>query len=283
VTAPDPTEYRRMAIDQWSRSAEGWGKRATDVQAWGMPVSQWMLDAVELQPGETVVELAAGAGETGLLAAELVRPGGRVLISDFADEMLEVARARAAELGADNVEFRRLDLESIEIGAGLVDVALVRWGLMLAADDVAAAQELRRILKPGGRLAVAVWDEPEHNPWATIPTRELVERGLIKQPPLRPGMFGLSPASTLRELLESAGFTDVRVEPLDLERRQPSVDDYLGLTLDLSRPFADFMERADPDLATDVREGIHRRLQPFRDVDGSVVLPGRSLVASASA
>src|SRR5262245_5609971 len=188
-----------MAADQWSRSAEGWGKRATDIQGWAMPVSQWMLDSLELQPGETVVELAAGPGETGLLAAELVRPGGRVLISDFAEEMLDVARARAAELGADNVEFRRLDLESIDIGAGLVDAALVRWGLMLAADDVAASQELRRILKPGGRLAVAVWDEPQQNPWATIPTLELVERGLIKQPPRRPGMFGLSPASTLQD------------------------------------------------------------------------------------
>jgi SAM-dependent methyltransferase len=282
VTAPDPAEYRRMAIDQWSRSAEGWGKRATDIQGWAMPVSHWMLEAVELQPGETVVELAAGPGETGLLAAELVRPGGRVLMSDFVDEMLDVARARAAELGADNVEFRRLDLESIDIGAGLVDVALVRWGLMLAADDVAAARELRRILKPGGRLAVAVWDEPELNPWATIPTRELVERGLIKQPPRRPGMFGLSPAETLRELLEGAGFTDVRVEGIEIERRQ-SADEYVDLTLDLSRPFADFMERADPGLAAEIRQGIDRRLEPFRDVDGAVVLPGRSLVASASA
>src|SRR5262245_66418271 len=107
-----------MAADQWSRSAEGWGKRATDIQGWAMPVSQWMLDSLELQPGETVVELAAGPGETGLLAAELVRPGGRVLISDFAEEMLDVARARAAGLGDDKVELPRAAASSLDTRAG---------------------------------------------------------------------------------------------------------------------------------------------------------------------
>jgi SAM-dependent methyltransferase len=283
VSAPDPEEYRRGSADQWSRSAAGWGKRADDIQAWGMPVSRWLLEALALKPGETVVELAAGPADTGLLAAEQVKPG-RVLISDFADEMLDAARARAEHHGIDNVEFRRLDLESIDIGAGLVDAALVRWGIMLVADPEAAARELRRVLKPGGRLAVAVWDVPERNPWATIPTQELIDRGVAPaRPPTGPGMFALAPADKLRALLEEAGFVDVRVDGVDLERSQDSAEDYLDLTLDLSRPLADFMDNADPDLAASVREGIAKRLEPYRADGGAIVLPARSLVASASA
>jgi len=284
VSAADPNEYRRAACDQWSRSADGWGKRIGDIQDWATPVTRWMLDALALQPGETVVELAAGPADIGLVAAELVQPGGRVLISDFADEMLDVARARAADLNIENVEFRRLDLESIEIGAGLVDAALARWGLMLVADPEAGGRELRRILRPGGRLALAVWDEPEENPWATIPTQELIERGLVPpRDPAGPGMFALAPADKLRNLLEEAGFTDVEVEAVGLVRRQASAEEYLDVTLDLSRPLADVMARIDPEQAAAVREGIKARLAPYRDADGAIVLPARSLVASASA
>jgi SAM-dependent methyltransferase len=284
VSSPDPAEYRRASCEQWGRSAAGWGKRREDIQAWGLPVSRWLLDAVRLQPGETVVELAAGPGDTGLLAAELVQPGGRVLISDFADEMLDIARGRAKELGIDNVEFRRLDLESIEIGAGLVDAAFARWGLMLVADPEAGARELRRILKPGGRLALAVWDGPERNPWATIPTQELIDRGLGPQrQPSGPGMFALAPADKLCALLEDAGFTDVVVDGVDLERRHETADEYLDLTRDLSRAFADFVEGADADTVAAVLEGIEARLEAYRQPDGTIVLPARTLVASASA
>lgn len=285
MSAVDPQEYRRTAYDQWTRSAEGWGKRAQDIQRWALPVSRWLIDALALQPGDTVVELAAGPGETGLLAAELVKPGGKVLISDFADEMLAVARARAADLGADNVEFRQLDLESIEIGAGLVDAAIVRWGVMLVADPETATRELRRILRPGrGRVSLAVWDLPERNPWATIPTQELIERGLApRRDPEQPGMFSLAREGKLRDLLEDAGFTEVRVDGLELDRRHASAEEYLDATLDLSRPLADFMERAEPEQARSVRAGIERRLEEHRDASGDIVLPARTLVASASA
>ena len=284
MTVPDPEAYRRAAHDQWSRSAAGWGRRADDIRTWALPVSQAMIDGVELQPGETVVELAAGPAETGLLAAEMVAPGGRVLISDLAEEMLDVARARAERQGVENAEFRRLDLEAIEIGAGLVDVVLVRWGVMLVADPAAAAREIRRILKPGGRAAVAVWDLPERNPWATIPTEELVEQGIAPaRDPDQPGMFSLAAPGRLESVLQDAGFVEVDVEAVDVTRRHETADAYLDATLDLSRPLADFMEHAEPAQAASVTDGIKRRVAAFAGPGGDIVLPGRSLVARASA
>src|SRR5580704_14753451 len=99
----------------WESAAQGWGNRADRVRAWGMPVSVAMIDALALQPGQRVLELAAGPGDTGFMAAELVAPGGTLICSDGAEAMLEVARQRAAAQGISNVEFRLLDLEWIDL------------------------------------------------------------------------------------------------------------------------------------------------------------------------
>ncbi len=176
-----------------------------------MPLSSWMIENAALQPGMTVVELAAGPGDTGFLAAELVAPGGTLISSDGADAMVEVARARAERLGITNAEFRRLELEWIDLETASVDVVLCRWGVMLTVDPAAALQEMRRVLKPIGKAVIAVWDTAEVNPWATIPTGVLIERGLAPPPdPDAPGMFVLAAPGRLQEMLEDAGFADVR-------------------------------------------------------------------------
>src|SRR2546423_11865620 len=130
----DADRYRTASHDQWENSAAGWAAQRDTVQRAAMPVSAWMIEAIAPQPGETVLELAAGPGDTGLMAAELVAPGGRLIASDFAEALLDVARARAAELGIDNVDFRVLNAESLELETGSIDAILCRWGYMLMAD-----------------------------------------------------------------------------------------------------------------------------------------------------
>ncbi|MBV9000075.1 MAG: methyltransferase domain-containing protein, partial [Solirubrobacterales bacterium] len=104
-------ELRAEMLARWERAATGWGKHAQRMREFGMPVSAWMLDHARLQPGQRVLELAAGPGDTGLLAAELIRPGGTLLSTDAAETMLNVARTRAAAFGIENVEFKRMDIE----------------------------------------------------------------------------------------------------------------------------------------------------------------------------
>ena len=176
-----------------------------------------MVDALALQPGQRVLELAAGPGDTGFMAAELVRPGGTLISTDGAEAMIEVARARAAQLGIDNVEFRQLELEWIDLTTASVDAVLVRWGIMLIVDPPAAAREIRRVLRPGGRAALAVWDARERNPWAMIPSQALIELGYAEPPdPSAPGPFSMAQDGRLAEVLEDTGFIDVEVA-----RRQP--------------------------------------------------------------
>ena len=228
MAGSDPDTLRAEIIGRWERAAAGWGKRAGRMREFGMPASAWMIEHARLQPGQRVLELAAGPGDTGFLAAELVRPGGTLICTDAAGTMLDVARARAAALGIENIEFRRMELEWIDLNTASVDAVLCKWGLMFSIDPETALREARRVLRPGGRIALAAWDEPPVNPWATIPTRALVELGHTAPPdPDAPGMFILSAPGRLQELLEAAGFLDAVVESVDTSRSFAGTEGYV--------------------------------------------------------
>ena len=284
MSTQDPDVERAEMLARWERAAEGWGKRADRVRETGMPVSAWMIDHLALQPGMRVLELAAGPGDTGFLAAELIEPGGTLISSDATEAMLELARRRASQLGVENVEFKQLELEWIDLSTATVDAILCRWGVMLILDPAAAVQEMRRVMRPGGRIALAVWDESERNPWATIPGRALVELGHTAPPDANaPGMFALAPPGALAELLEGAGFVDVLVEAVDLPRESASLDSYLEEQLDLSGIFLGIFGELDEPEQLKVRRRIGELASEFTAADGSIRLPGRSLVATASA
>ncbi len=280
--ATDPETLRFETLSRWERAASNWGRRADRLQAASMPVSAWMVEQLSLQPGQRVLELAAGPGDTGFLAAELVRPGGTLICSDGTEAMLEVARARAAAAGIENVEFARLELEWIDLPTASVDAILCRWGIMLIVDPGAAASEIRRVLRSGGRIAVAVWDSSARNPWATIPGRALVELGHTTPPdPNAPGMFALAAPGRLQELLESAGFLDVIVDGVDVDRAYPGVDAYIEEMLDLSGVFSEAFAGLSGPQRSELTSRIATLSELFTAADGSLLLPGRSLVAAA--
>jgi SAM-dependent methyltransferase len=277
-------DAREQMIARWERAASGWSRRADRLRDHGMPVSVWMAEHANLQPGHRVLELAAGPGDTGFLAAELVEPGGTLVCSDASEAMLAIARERAASRGVQNVEFASLQLEWIDLPAAHVDAVLCRWGVMLCMDPGAALKEMRRVLKPDGRVALAVWDLPEHNPWTTIPGRALIELGLSAPPdPAAPGMFALSAPGRLGGLLEEAGFAEVVVDAVQLDRTYESVQGWIEETIDLSRMFADVYDVLDAAERAQVGAKIASLAEPYTSERGSLRLTGRSLVAAASA
>lgn len=282
--APDPAEHRAASLAQWESSAQGWGEHARTLQRATAPVSLWMIEAIDPQSGHTVLELAAGPGETGFLAAELVRPGGRLISTDFAAPMVEVARARAEEMGLRNVELRTMDAESMDLDTASVDRVLCRFGYMLMTDVAAALRETRRVLRPGGRLALATWAAPEHNPWVAIGARAVRERlGAPEPDPDAPGMFSLAREERLRDLLHDAGFADVRVEPLDFTQGYESFDAWLRITRDLAKPLADLLDAMEPEARDATLAAIRDAFAPHTRPDGALAFPARALVASAVA
>jgi SAM-dependent methyltransferase len=284
VAGSDPDALRSEIIERWEHAAVGWGKHADRMREFGMPVSAWMIDHAHLQPGQRVLELAAGPGDTGFLAAELIRPAGTLLSTDAAEPMLEVARGRAARFGIDNVEFKRIELGWIDLDTASVDVVLCKWGYMFSIDPEAALREARRVLRPGGRIALAAWDEPVHNAWATIATSALVELGLTTPPdPDAPGMFILSAPGRLQGLLESAGFVDAVVESVATPRSFAGVEQYVAETREISSFFGELYEPLSQQQREELVGTIADLAKPYTDADGSLSFTGRSLVAAADA
>jgi ubiquinone/menaquinone biosynthesis C-methylase UbiE len=282
--AHDPEAFRRASLERWERSSVGWGAQRSVLQAAAQPVSTWLVEALEPQPGHRLLELAAGPGDTGLLAAELIAPGGTLLSTDAAQGMVEHARARAQELGIDNVEFRTMDAEWIDLPTASQDGVICRWGYMLLADPAAALRETRRVLRPGGRVALAAWAGPEANPWASVAGRELARMGAMTPPdPAEPHMFAFADPAHITALLEDTGFTEIQVQPLDLTFAYPDLDAWWDVQLDLSIGMHDAVAALTPAQRDDLRDAIDARLAEYVAEDGSVRLPGRTHVAAASA
>jgi len=276
----EPDEQRAASREAWEQAASGWGRRADRVRDWGMPVSAAMVQELALRPGQRVLELAAGPGDTGFMAAERILPGGELICSDGAQAMLDVARARAEAAGIDNVEFRQLELEWIDLPTASVDAVLCRWGIMLIVDPEAAAHEVRRVLRAGGRAAFAVWDAAERNPWAAIPSRAMVALGHAPPPdPDAPGMFTLAPAGKLQSLLQGAGFIEVEVQAVAIERRYDQLERFIEETVDMSPTFSARLRELEPPAQDAVRARIEADAEPFQQPGGGVLLPGSSLVA----
>jgi ubiquinone/menaquinone biosynthesis C-methylase UbiE len=278
----DPDDYRRTSYETWAAMAPGWERRRDYIWETARAVGEWMVRELDPKPGDTVLELGAGPGDTGFTATALLGERGRLISTDFSPDMVEVARRRGAELGHRNVDYRVMDAERIELDSDSVDGVLCRFGYMLMANPAAALGETRRVLRPGGRLALAVWGPPERNPWAAIGGRLLVERGHMPPPePGAPGVFSMGSEERTRALLEGAGFDDVRTEEIPVRFAFSDVDDYVRFATETAGPFAMVIRG----LSESERQAIEAQLggafAPFA-ADGGYELPGVALAAVAS-
>jgi ubiquinone/menaquinone biosynthesis C-methylase UbiE len=278
----DREEQRRASFQTWEAAAAGWERRRATIEEITTPVMDWMLRELAPRPGDTVLELAAGPGGTGFVAAALVGENGRLISTDFSPAMVEVARRRAAELGLGNVEHREMDAEKIDLADDSVDGVLCRFGYMLMPDTAAALSETRRVLRPGGRLALAVWSAPERNPWLSIAGRMFVERGYVPPPePGAPSVFEMANEEHTRGLLEDAGFTDVRFEEVPVRFVYRDVDDYVALATDTGGGFATVWRETSEEEHQAIKAQLEEGFAPFA-VDGGYELPGVALAAVAS-
>lgn len=274
--------FRAESRERWENAAAGWAAAREAFQRDAAPVSHRMIDAIAPQPGHVVLELAAGPGDTGFLAAELIHPGGMLICTDTAEAMVDVARARAAELGVENVEFVPMDAEWIDRPAASTDAILCRWGLMLLADPEAALRESRRVLRPGGRFAAATWADPDANPWSM--GRLLVRLGAVEEaPPGAPGPFALPDPDELRELLLGAGFDDVEVETVDFAFTAPSTEVWWEQQLHCSPTLRSTTAKLSPAEHYELRDAVDAELAAYADATGALRIPARALVASGSA
>lgn len=272
------------ALEVAEELAPTWASRREQIEAVCAPLREAMLRDLDPQLGDTVLELAAGTGDTGFDAAERVGAEGRLISSDFAPTMLEEARKRGAERGVENVEYGVIDATEIGLEDDSVDGVLCRFGYMLMTDVEAALSGTRRVLRPGGKVSLAVWGSPEQNPFFMIPAISLIQRGHMPppEPPPAPGLFSMADPERIKGLLRNAGFEGVRVDAVDLTFPVPNAEEYLEFMTDTAGPLAIALRGLEEEQRAEVLSDVEDSLGRFAAADGGYPLPGLALCAVGS-
>src|SRR5436190_9921665 len=261
----DLDAYREQSRANWGENARGWEERRGWFLANTGLVIDWLVEQAAPHPGQTFLELACGPGDLGFAVAERLGRAGRLIASDFSPEMLDVARRAGAARGLENVEFRVVDAEHIDLADDSVDGVVCRWAFMLMADPSAALAESRRVLREGGSLAFTVWSGPERNPWAALPAMTLVHRGHAPPPePGLPGIFALADPDRIRALVTAAGFGEPRLAEIVFEFRYADADDLWVTLLRLAGPLARAIGELNADERQATRDAIQLSLEPYR-------------------
>jgi ubiquinone/menaquinone biosynthesis C-methylase UbiE len=247
------------------------------------PVSDWLVNQVDPRAGQTILELAAGPGETGFLVADRIGPDGRLISTDLSPRMVDAARRGAESRGLGNVECRVMDAQQIELPDESVDGVLSRFGLMLTPEPEQAMREAKRVLRDRGRLAYAVWGQPEGNPWVTRFVGAVVQCGHAPGgDPFGPsGPFSLANPDDNRDLLDRAGFSDVRVEEIETAFRYDDFDHYWSVQSEVGGPIAILLASLPTDEVDAIKAALEPKVARFRSAEG-LSLPSLAVVVSAS-
>jgi ubiquinone/menaquinone biosynthesis C-methylase UbiE len=274
--APDPTmtgpDYASAEYaQQWRR-----GKRLRGEAA--EAVTGMMLDLANIQVGDRVLELAAGMGDLAIMSAWRVGDNGYVLATDISANMLDLAAETFREAGLTNVETRVMDAENLDVAPDSFNVALCRSALMLFPNVAKALAGVHRALKPAGRFAVTVWSTAEKNPFHGLPLAIVSRLAKVPLPePGHPGLFALSGQGVLEECYTRAGFRDVVVRAISVQRRFPSTAEAIEAMKDSFPRLKALMDKlSDTDRELAWRE-IERQLNQFEGPSGFEA-PGEWLI-----
>lgn len=213
----DAAKYKNAQREQWNKDGAAWRRWNPTLDRWYGEVTRQMLGLARIQPGQRILDIAAGAGEPAVSAAERVGPGGYVLATDISEGIVELARQVAHERGLKQIETRAMDGEKPDLPDASFDAVLCRLGLMYMPHPVTALREWRRVLKAGGRVAVVVFSTPDRNSWGAVPASIIRRRAQLPPPvPGQPGPFSLGGPGVLEGMFNQAGFAnpEIRAVPV---------------------------------------------------------------------
>lgn len=253
---PAQEQIRDQQRAGWNQFSPGWKKWDAFNMAFLKPMGDAIVDALQLQPGDAVLDVATGTGEPGLTIAGLL-PGGRVMGTDLAEGMLAIAQGRAQERGLANYETRVADVSALPFPDATFDAVSCRMGFMFFPDMAIASREMVRVLRPGGRFATSVWDSKERNPWiATL--MGVLQRNidLPPPPPGSPGMFRCAAPGMIASLLREAGLPRVTETVVSGRVTYDSPVQYWTMMTEVAAPVAGALAQASEAVRARVREEV---------------------------
>jgi SAM-dependent methyltransferase len=269
--------------DYWNgRAGETWAELQSLLDMELRPLGRQAQAALDPQPGERVLDIGCGAGETSLDLAAAVSPGGAVLGVDLSRPMLDIAGRRAAESGLP-ARFEAADAQTFDFGGERFEAVFSRFGVMFFSDPAAAFANILKALKPGGRLAFVCWRPPAENPLMTAPFKAVEH--LVPPPPpsdpLAPGPFAFADPERVRRILGEAGFGQVAIRPFDAMVGGWTPQEALVVAQRVG-PLGAVL-RENPELRPKVLDAVSQALQRHVGADGKVWMGAAVWIVTATA
>jgi ubiquinone/menaquinone biosynthesis C-methylase UbiE len=270
---PSADEIREGQREAWAGLAAGWDKWDAIIMDQLRPIGAAMIERLDIAPDQQHLDIASGTGEPGLSIARLA-PKGRVVLTDLAAEMLDVAARRAGAQGLTNVETEVCSADDLPFADATFESVSVRLGYMFFPDMAKATAEFARVLEPGGRVCSSVWIKPEQSPWTSIALQAIATETEIAPPdPDRPNMFRCAAPGYVSALYEDAGLRDVDEWDVEVELVTRSPEEYWDMISEHVSLAVAALQKVDQRARERIRVNAIASVSGYED-DGRVRVPG---------
>lgn len=257
----DLEAIREQQKASWNRFAAGWKKWDPVTMEFLQPMKETIINYLQPKDGQKILDIAAGTGEPALSIAASIK-NGVVTITDISEEMMEIAREKAIAKELSNIETVICDASDLPFENGSFDAVSCRFGFMFFPDIQLAANEIYRVLKPGGRFATTVWNFPEKNFWVTAIMGTIMRLMEIPPPPPEvPGMFRCCKPGRMRDILEKAGFNDIEEREVLSTLKTESVDEYWEMMTEIGASVVAALSQADEGMRSKIKEEVFRLIK----------------------
>ena len=271
-------------IAEWNGAmGQRWAALQAEIDRIVVPFGNAALKLASPQPGERVIDVGCGCGDTSIAMARMVGAGGVVLGVDVSQPMLDVARARAQAAMLSHLSFRRADASEAELPAN-IDLLFSRFGVMFFSRPAAAFSHLHKSLRSGGRCVFVCWRAPRDNAWAMIPLSAARQAlGVTPAPndPDAPGPFAFADEKRLGTILTDAGLDDIEMQRFDLPIPLGATARAAAEAVAQIGPVARLVREFGAEKLPMVLDAVEQAVAPHADSDGHVSLNGSTWIVSA--
>lgn len=245
----------------WNRFAAGWKKWDPVTMEFLQPMKEAIINYLQPKDGQKILDIAAGTGEPALSIGAIIK-NGVVTITDISEEMMEIAREKAIAKELTNIETVICDASDLPFENGSFDAVSCRFGFMFFPDMQLAANEIYRVLKPGGRFATTVWNFPEKNFWVTAIMGTIMRLMEIQAPPPEvPGMFRCCKPGRMRDIFEKAGFRNIEEKEILSTLKIKSANEYWEMMTEIGASVVAALSQADDSMRSKIKEEVFQLIK----------------------
>jgi len=272
-------EIREQQKQSWNKFSGGWKKWDELTMDFLRPMGEAIITSIKPSGAKKILDIAAGTGEPGLTIATMLE-GGKVVITDLAEDMLAIAKENASRRGITNIETKACDVCDLPFADNSFDAISCRFGFMFFPDMQLAANEMARVLKAGGKIATSVWNIPEKNFWVTA-TMGTINRNmeLPAPPPGAPGMFRCAKPGLMKEVFEKAGFRNITEKEVPSKLNSGTVQTYWDMMTEIGAPIVAALSQADENMRQKIKREVFELVT--QKYPGNVAIDASAIVISA--